>query len=147
MANHASDFLYVMKPLDEEASALKHCVRCHEAFTEYDNAEEWCEIDHHEHQSKEPEGQPKPDREGCKTTLSCCGLQLDPTEGPSDSSCFTGRHTTNVIEVKYWDVGGGGEKGLNQNVVSCQTRGCTKKRKADETGHLECDDPTSKKQK
>jgi hypothetical protein len=70
------------------------------------------------------------------TTLSCCGASFDSEEGPDTEYCLMAPHTTNLDDVTYYDMLGDSDDDdeVNHNVVSCESRGCSKKRKATKKG-------------
>lgn len=119
----------MLSSVAKAASTQEHCVRCHETFYENQNHQEACAIDHNEE-----------DGNSVFSELKCCDSSWYPKRGesPPPQPCILAKHTTNPKDVRYFDEDEGGG---NENVISCEERGCVKKkRKGASTGG-----PTKKK--
>lgn len=121
----------LLAPLTAEAGVSRHCVRCHHAYTENENHSHACKIKHNDEGDSE---RTEIGYEDMTTTLSCCGAVFDSEDGPDTEYCILAQHTTNSDDVVYYEDGNEGDDGVNEHVVSCESRGCSKKRKAAKKG-------------
>jgi hypothetical protein len=121
----------LLAPLAADAGLKKHCVRCHVTYTENKNHSTACKIEHGEGDGERTEV----GDDAITMTLYCCGATFDSEDQPDQEFCILALHTTNVDDVVYYDSDDdAGEEWVNQNVVSCKSRGCSKKRKAAKEG-------------
>jgi hypothetical protein len=117
----------LLASLSAEAALKKHCVRCHATYTENKNNPTACKIEHGDGDGERTEV----GDDAITMTLFCCGITYDSEDQPDPEFCIVAPHTTNVDDVVYFeDDDGYDEEGVNPNVVSCETHGCSKKRKA-----------------
>jgi len=116
----------LLAPLSSQASAKKHCVRCHLTYTENTNGSSACKIKHND----EGETEYEIGTDVGITTLSCCGISFDSEDTPDTDICFSARHTTDEEDVLYYGTDNEDEDDVNTNVVKCKDKGCFKKRKA-----------------
>lgn len=114
----------LLAPLSAQADVKKHCVRCHITYTENKNHSSACQIKHND------EGETD---EGI-TTLNCCGISFNAEYGPAPGFCISARHTTDMDDVLYYESANDDEDNVNTNVISCEAKGCSKKRKAVKKG-------------
>ncbi len=120
----------ILGPLVNDSKDKKHCVRCHATFTENNNHPSACKIKHSDYGDGD---RYEAGSETLRITLPCCGIEYlsEDGEGPN-VYCYTSTHTTDPSEVMYYDDNGDdGEECGNENVVTCQEKGCTtQKRKS-----------------
>ena len=116
----------LLAPLSTQASAEKHCLRCHLTYTENKNHSGACKIKHND----EGETSFEIGEDTGITTLSCCGISFDSEDTPDTEICFSTRHTTDEEDVLYYGTDNEDEDDINTNVVKCKVKGCFKKRKA-----------------
>lgn len=123
----------LLAPLTTDASVRLHCVRCHGTYTENENHPSACKIEQDDEGESE---RTEVGNDAMTTTLTCCGISFDSEEGPDTKYCIMASHTTNLFDVVYYDEIDDRDDvdGVNQNVVSCKSQGCSIKRKAAKKG-------------
>ncbi|KDR74892.1 hypothetical protein GALMADRAFT_269097 [Galerina marginata CBS 339.88] len=108
----------IFAPLLSQARVIKHCVRCHQEYSENENNKTACEIEHNEFGEYE---RTMIGYEEMTTTLLCCGISFEEDDGHPGTSCILAFHTTYPEEVEYYDE----DDGTNENVVTCSEAGCS----------------------
>ncbi|RDB24130.1 hypothetical protein Hypma_008665 [Hypsizygus marmoreus] len=131
----------LLAPLASDAKTSRHCVRCHQEYSENTNDNQACKI---KHGMSDADGDLHSDySDTCMITLYCCGKQHLKDEMPTEW-CIVASHTTNPEDVMYYDEEEDerDDRG-NERVVNCEEFGCMKKRKKPATSSK--DKPPAKK--
>ncbi|KDR74895.1 hypothetical protein GALMADRAFT_249809 [Galerina marginata CBS 339.88] len=116
----------LLAPLSVQAGDKKHCVRCHVEYSDNENHQKACKIEHNKEGDYEQTNIGS-DEMTMTMTLYCCGIEFDSDDSPPTRFCIVEAHTTDLGEVMYYDDAT--EDGDNENVISCAKAGCSKKRK------------------
>ncbi|KDR74896.1 hypothetical protein GALMADRAFT_1334411 [Galerina marginata CBS 339.88] len=122
--------LSVFSPLLSQARTIKHCLRCHQEYSDNENHKAACKIEHNEDGESE---RTMIGYEDMTTTLLCCGISFEDKDGHPGTSCIVAFHTTNLEDVEYYcdeddehedNNGNNGNKGTNENVITCLKAEC-----------------------
>lgn len=121
--------LRLLSPLADESTTTKHCVRCHQSYSESTNGPRACKIEHN-YTDSEQDGR---DVDLYWVTLSCCGERYNAEYEPKRRFCIEVPHTTGMEGIDYWRGEDDDRPRINEQIITCAEKGCKKSKKRSST--------------